>query len=790
MFDSETSQVPLAIAKPSDLVPFETMQLRLMAKQYSGQSIGQMWLGPGWVDSSGMACLLVIAPNDLWPKRIRQLGECAFIAWRWNNVPSVHFSLTLACRGGLPKPYLRWMRASDDQVVQAIRRNGMFLVNVISTAGQHCGWHKAVFHDTSKDGFALSNEGLEGLWTFPTPGIENSSIHQEYDPLRREPFATDRFDEIPLWPEPISDYWATIGGKGPWEDDLTTKDKALSAWAFRAVRARSKAAGMIQVIIDGQIRHKKPPVFDNDGRMVSENPAGAELNELVSRFPIFGILLTSVAGPAPDPRKAHDTVVEIFFDPSACMLLFVDLLGLLKPLACDEVGYAISATIEAALRDKRVTKEGTARPWFRNRVPGGLELNLLDIDLAAPFEDIRALWRDGLELIDLIETGRRVSGTEYPVPHNVIYDTLKDVSIEGTIEDAEARVQAMLVEAREARQWSIPWGARVELQFGPFVGVRIFEMDGEFSCHFLDERERYFHVALGIRNDPPTSATHDIYKAEGGEDNIMENMSAEVALKLIASAIVRDFLVVEDRTAVFAAKRVTAGPRHARQYSIVYLPRVRYDRISPSGMPMDAGAVSRARHPVGAHLRKANNASAIQRFLAQKYGVTLPTGFTFVRPHERGGSAHQELIRIYRSRSASRMIFQTLDNVPAGARPEWFEFERDCAQLLSRQGMEVIHQAADRDGDGGVDLFAVDAEGQSWVVQCKCWAPSRPVGPDVVRELAGAIRLADQGSDRPSKGKIITTSTFTTGAILTAKEFGFDLVDGTRFVHLVSVTLG
>jgi hypothetical protein len=522
--------------------------------------------------------------------------------------------------------------------------------------------------------------------------------------------------------------------------------------------------------------------------MVSENPIGPELNELVGHFPIFGILLASVAGPAPDPRKAHDTVIEIFFDPSACMLLFVDLLGLLKPLACDEVGYAIGATIESALRDQHVTKGGTARPWFRNRVPGGLDLDIMDIDLGAPFEDIRALWRDGLELIDLIETGRRVAGTEFPIPHDVIYEALKDVSVEGTVEDAEARVQALLVEAREARQWSIPWGARVELQFGPFVGVRIFEMDGEFSCHFLDERERYFHVALGIRNDPPTSATHDIYKAEGGEENILENTSAEVALKLIASAIVRDFLVVEDRTTVFAAKRVTVGPRHARRYSIVYRPRVRYDRISPSGMPMDAGAVVRAMHSVGAHLRKANNASATQRFLAQKFGVTLPAGFTFVRPHVRGGSTHQDKVTIYRSRSASRMIFQALDNVPVGARPDWFEFERECARLLSRLGMEVIHQAAQRDGDGGVDLFAVDQDGQSWVVQCKCWAASRPVGPDVVRELAGAIRFADQGCDHPSKGKIITTSTFTTGAISTAKEFGFDLVDGTRFEQLVSGT--
>jgi hypothetical protein len=790
MFDPETRQVPLAIAKPTIAVPFETMQLRLMAKPFVGQTLGQMWNGPGWIDANGMACVLVIAPNDLWAKKVRQAGECAFIAWRWNGVPSVPFSLTLACRAELPKPYMRWMRASDDPVVQAIRRDGKFLVNVISTAGQHCGWHEAVFHDTSKDGPILSNEGLAGLWTFPIPGIRNSNIHEEFDPQRREPYSTDGFDEIPLWPEPISDYWATLGQKGPWEEDLAPKDRALATWGTQALKARTRAAGLIQVIIDGQIRHHKPPTFNEDGLLATATPQGADLNDLVAHFPVFGTFLAAVAGPEPEPKAAHDAVVEVFHDPKACIFFCSDLLKLINSVCSDEVNFAIGSTIESALLDHRMTKTGSARPWFANRGPGYFDLKFIDLDLAVPVEDVKALWRDGLEMMDLIDTGRRIGGKDYPVPHDVIYDSLKDVTLEGSVEDAEIKVHALLDEAKEARQWSIPWGARVELQFGPFIGMRIFEIEGEFSCHFLDERDRYFHIALGIRNDPPTVATHNIYKAVDGNDDIRENTSAEVALKLIAAAIVRDFLVVEDRTSVFTTRRHQAGSRQARSYSVIYLPRVRYDRICPTGMPLDAGMVARAKHSVSAHLRKANNASTAQRFLAQKYGVTLPTGFTFVRPHERGGTTHREVVKVYRSRSASRMIFKELDNVPTGTRPEWFEFERDCASILARIGMEVIHQAAHRDGDGGVDLFAVDSEGQSWVVQCKCWSPSRPVGPDVVRELAGAIQLADQGSDRPSKGKIITTSTFTAGASSAAREFGFDLVDGVDFVRLLSLTQG
>ncbi|WP_256943379.1 restriction endonuclease [Achromobacter xylosoxidans] len=47
----------------------------------------------------------------------------------------------------------------------------------------------------------------------------------------------------------------------------------------------------------------------------------------------------------------------------------------------------------------------------------------------------------------------------------------------------------------------------------------------------------------------------------------------------------------------------------------------------------------------------------------------------------------------------------------------------------------TVHQSANRDGDGGVDLYAVDGDNKSWIVQCKCWAQHRTVGPEVAREL-------------------------------------------------------
>ena len=64
------------------------------------------------------------------------------------------------------------------------------------------------------------------------------------------------------------------------------------------------------------------------------------------------------------------------------------------------------------------------------------------------------------------------------------------------------------------------------------------------------------------------------------------------------------------------------------------------------------------------------------------------------------------------------MLFEEVAMAQVGSRPVWFEFEKSCARLLRARGMTVVHQAAQRDGDGGVDLFATEADGSSWVVQC------------------------------------------------------------------------
>lgn len=101
-----------------------------------------------------------------------------------------------------------------------------------------------------------------------------------------------------------------------------------------------------------------------------------------------------------------------------------------------------------------------------------------------------------------------------------------------------------------------------------------------------------------------------------------------------------------------------------------------------------------------------------------------------------------------------------------GAQPELMreltsrQFEEFVAELYERHGFKVELTPASR--DGGVDLYAVRYEAFGsylTVVDCKRYAPHRPVQVKLVRELYGAVQ--DKGA---SAGVLATTSSFTTGA--------------------------
>jgi hypothetical protein len=113
---------------------------------------------------------------------------------------------------------------------------------------------------------------------------------------------------------------------------------------------------------------------------------------------------------------------------------------------------------------------------------------------------------------------------------------------------------------------------------------------------------------------------------------------------------------------------------------------------------------------------------------------------------------------------------------------DWESFERVVAQVLSSMGF--VAELTQTTSDGGIDVIARRDEPLlrgKYVVQCKNW--STPVGVAVIRDLYGTMT-----HERANKGILITTSSFTRGAIEFAEDKPLELIDGEQWDALVKRT--
>lgn len=89
------------------------------------------------------------------------------------------------------------------------------------------------------------------------------------------------------------------------------------------------------------------------------------------------------------------------------------------------------------------------------------------------------------------------------------------------------------------------------------------------------------------------------------------------------------------------------------------------------------------------------------------------------------------------------------------------QFEEFMAELLEREGMNVTLTPPSK--DGGYDILATSKSqfgSHLYLVECKRYAPNRPVGVELVRNLYGLVE--QKGA---TAGILATTSRFTKGAI-------------------------
>lgn len=92
------------------------------------------------------------------------------------------------------------------------------------------------------------------------------------------------------------------------------------------------------------------------------------------------------------------------------------------------------------------------------------------------------------------------------------------------------------------------------------------------------------------------------------------------------------------------------------------------------------------------------------------------------------------------------------------------QFEEFVAELFENEGFKVTLTKKSR--DGGIDIIAekTDVIDFSVVAQCKKYAPHRPIGAQVIREMIGVLDI-----NRATAGAVFTTSRFTATAIEEAR---------------------
>lgn len=376
--------------------------------------------------------------------------------------------------------------------------------------------------------------------------------------------------------------------------------------------------------------------------------------------------------------------------------------------------------------------------------------------------------------------GQLVDGSDFPVGKQLMLESLDTFPTTENPADSLLFAENLLAEAFDNKRGTIPWHATVELRIGPFREIEFTEISG--TAYFV-LRSESDEIHVGFVNPRDRECTFNL-PSEIPDDR---RQSIEAAVKVLLCAVVRDFWVVETRERAFTAR--IAQPRNSSQRSegprVVYLPRIRYE--SPPRLAEafnELGYQRKHPHPVAGHVRRLADgrvASEIQLMLAERYGIRVPDGHTFVRPHQTGVN---ERSVVFRSRSALRSLYTVVEDGPE-LQIEWFRFERDVHSFMESSGFDVQHVAASGRPDHGIDVYATkgtDIDEIRWVIQAKCWRPNRKVGPSTVRELRGVLARQKPGT----RGMIVTTSSFTSGARAEADDGGILLIDGQEFLRRAS----
>ena len=409
-----------------------------------------------------------------------------------------------------------------------------------------------------------------------------------------------RNDERFVFREDELAYWLLMyDSQMNWNADLPTRDAMRAGWA-RACEA--------------EFQFLAYALRDTHARGLPENVyAGAEVRtKILSLTPFLDEVVRVIVSPSATAADAVSLVCSALPNPKKMGDLVHGMLMCFgEDILVEPLKWNIRAVLWAALVSPAATLSGLRRPWLDGRNESGdVEVRYIDLDLTALSEDARKYWIN-FEFNEIFDLGYVVTSKDVPIPRFPLYKELADLKLDCTAVEADDAICELLAEARENRQWSAPWGARVQIEVGSLKYLDIHELEGEFIGLFRDSHERFMMIPVNVstgRYSPPM-----ILRLEGDAKNAEENTQAELALVLIVASVVRDFLVVEDRQSQFAARSAKQARCATNQaLSVIYLPRVRYLQPDVGAFHKAvAGDTHRAAHDVTPHLRKAEKASAV-----------------------------------------------------------------------------------------------------------------------------------------------------------------------------------
>ncbi len=415
------------------------------------------------------------------------------------------------------------------------------------------------------------------------------------------------------------------------------------------------------------------------------------------------------------------------------------------------------------------------------RLPSGKRLHPRDAD------QVFCTWNNLFDLLDLpliyeIEASPSVDDATLRAESHLYEDlgcdekeTLKRVTLR------------LFEEARSLRESYIPTNAVVDLRIPPFNYCRPFELShGCVEIFWFTSQGA--HVRVGITPD---------------EYHWRSSPAAPASIKNVlfaaSIALLRDFWVVEHREKVLGPPRLWKGGPANRGGDggrgadgsgklVTYLPRLKYDfknlqtaeRLLNQALDHASRAsLNHFRRPHFSTLPVGRRSSAMAEAKCHAHGWILPPGKTFVEGHEFRTGAGE--IRLYRSRSASQILFVAQPTKPMQALRE-YDHNQLCERLrriYTSREWEMLAYSPGPTADGGIDLLLAREAGDG-LERLAIQVTTSIARPNLVRACLAVFTIREA-----TFALIVTSNRPTKDAEALAAKHGIVLAYGPELYHLL-----